>query len=35
MVVYKEMMSVVTDPIFSGQLVTVGWQEVIVYTEVV
>lgn len=31
-VVYKEMISVVTDPILAGQSVTVAAQDVIVYT---
>lgn len=34
-VVYKAIVSVVTLPILAGQLVTVGAQDVIVYTEVV
>lgn len=34
-VVYRLITSVVTDPILAGQLVTVGAQDVIVYTEVV
>jgi hypothetical protein len=35
MVVYKAIVSVVTLPILPGQLVTVGAQEVTVYTDVV
>lgn len=34
MVVYDEIVSVVTDPIFPGQSVIVAAHEVIVYTEV-
>jgi hypothetical protein len=34
-VVYRLITSVVTDPILAGQLVTVGAQDVMVYTEVV